>query len=182
MIGAAEKNKTLHDNQWRCRPGRQALGAVSRLTRTPLGSFDMDAASCFDRIIMALGLLLCHRKGVPSGTCIIAATVLLYAAFHIKTSHGVSYDYYSHSDEHPIHGPGQGSCIGPALWVLLSCLMFATMESMCHGAKFCNPTQKESHQRTCNGFVDDVANVFNHGLAIMLRNYTITPADIAAGM
>jgi hypothetical protein len=155
---------------------------VSRLTRTPLGSFDMDAASCFDRIIMALGLLLCRREGVPSGTCIMAATVLLYAAFHIKTSHGVSYDYYSHSEEHPIHGPGQGSRIGPALWVLISCLMFATMESLCHGAEFCNPTQTESHQRTGDGFVDDVANVFNHGLAIMLSDDTITPADIAAGM
>ena len=87
MIRAAEKNKTLHDNQWGCRPGRHALGAVmlkvmsyevSRLTRTPLGSFDMDAASCFDRIIMALGLLLCRREGVPSGTGIIAALALLH--------------------------------------------------------------------------------------------------------
>ena len=112
----------------------------------------------------------------------MAATVLLYAAFHIKTSHGVSYDYYSSSDDHPIHGPGQGSRIGPALWVLISCLMFATMESMCHRAEFCNPTQSESHQRTGDGFVDDVANVSNHGLAIMLSDETITPSDIAAGM
>jgi endonuclease/exonuclease/phosphatase family metal-dependent hydrolase len=191
MIKAAETNKTLHDSQWGCRPGRHALGAVmlkvmsyeiSRLTRSPLGSFDMDAASCFDRIIMALALLLCRREGVPSGTCIMAATVLMFAAFHIKTNHGVSYDWYSHSDDHPLHGPGQGSRIGPALWVLVSCLMFATMESLCHGAEFCNPSQTESHQRTGDGFVDDVANVFNCGLATMLSDDTITPEDISAGM
>ena len=28
MIKAAEKNGTLHDSQWGCRPGRHALGAV----------------------------------------------------------------------------------------------------------------------------------------------------------
>ena len=98
---------------------------IARITRMPLGSFNMDAASCFDRIIMALGLLLCQRQGVPSGTCLMAATVLLYASFYIKTTHGISENWYSSTPENPTHGPGQGSRIGPALWVLLSCLMFA---------------------------------------------------------
>jgi hypothetical protein len=142
----------------------------------------MDAASCFDRIVTTLALLLCRREGVPSGTCIMAALVLLYAAFHIKTNHGVSYNYYSSTDAHPTHGPGQGSRIGPALWVLVSCLMFLTTESMCHGAKFYNPSQTISHQRTGNGFVDGVANdVYNCGLETMLMT-TVAPEEIAAGM
>jgi hypothetical protein len=47
MIKATETNNTLHDNQWGCRPGRNALEVVmlkvmsyeiSRLTRTPLAA------------------------------------------------------------------------------------------------------------------------------------------------
>ena len=33
MIKAAETNKTLHDSQWGCRPGRHALDAVPVDTR-----------------------------------------------------------------------------------------------------------------------------------------------------
>jgi hypothetical protein len=190
MIKSAETNNTLHDNQWGCRPGRHAIGAVmlkvmsyeiARVTRTPLGSFDMDAASCFDRIIIALAMLLCRRQGVPSGTCIMAATVLLYAQFYIKTTHGISEDWYSSTFDFPTHGPGQGSRIGPALWVLVSCLMFAAMDEVCRGAEFCDPTGAFSHQRTGDGFVDDVANVFNFGLEAMLTE-DFSPQQIAEGM
>jgi hypothetical protein len=177
MIKEAEMSDGLHDNQWGTRPGRHALGAVSlkvmsyeiaRLSRTPLGSFDMDAASCFDRIIIAFALLLCRRQGVSAGTCLMAAAVLLHADYFIKTAHGISPGSYSSSPFHPTHGPGQGSRIGPALWVLVSCLMFKAMDALCQGAEFCDPSQAFSHQRTGDGFVDDVANVFNFGLAAMI--------------
>jgi hypothetical protein len=177
MIKSAEISDGLHDNQWGTRPGRHALGAVSlkvmsyeiaRLTRTPLGSFDMDAASCFDRIIINFAMLLCRRQGVPANTCLMAALVLLQADYFVKTAHGISPNSYSSTASHRTHGPGQGSRIGPALWVLISCLMFKAMDSLCHGAEFCDPTQAFSHQRTGDGFVDDVANIFNFGLAAMI--------------
>jgi hypothetical protein len=73
MIKEAESKDRLHDSQWGTHPGRQAIGAVTlkvmsyqilRLTRTPLGSFNMDATSCFDRIIIALAMFLCRHQGV----------------------------------------------------------------------------------------------------------------------
>jgi hypothetical protein len=190
MIREAELNQRLHDNQWGSRPGRHALGAVmlkvmsyeiARHSRTPLGSFDMDARSCYNRIIIALAMFLCRRQGTPAGTCTMAATVLLTAAFFIKTTHGISPDSYSSTPDHPTHGPGQGSRIGPALWVLVSCLMFVPMDVNCRGAEFCDPAQTTSHQRTGDGFVDDVANVFNFGLKNMLL-HTYSPSAIAQGM
>jgi hypothetical protein len=190
MIREAETNQRLHDNQWGSRPGRHAIGAVmlkvmsyeiARHSRTPLGSFDMDATACYDRIIIALAMYLCRQQGTPSGSCIMAATVLLYATYYIKTTHGLSPDFYSSTPGHPTHGPGQGSRIGPAIWVLVSCLMFAAMDVQCHGAEFCDPTGTTSHQRTGDGFVDDVANVFNFGLADMLAQ-DYSPSDIATGM
>jgi len=85
----------------------------------------------------------------------------IYGLDYIKTTHCISTKFYSSSPDNLIHGPGQGSPIGPALWVLLSCLMFAAMDIKCRGAEFCNPTQTVSHSRTGNSFVDDVANVVN---------------------
>jgi hypothetical protein len=154
---------------------------IARHSRTPLGSFDMDATACYDRIIISLAMLLCRRQGTPSGTCIMAASVLLYASFYIKTNHGISPGCYSSTPSNATHGPGQGSRIGPAIWVLVSCLMFFAMDANCRGAEFCDPTSTLSHQRTGDGFVDDVALVFNLGLAAMLKTAS-SPADIAAGM
>ena len=190
MIKEAETHDRLHDSQWGTRPGRHALGAVmmkvmsyeiARHTRTPLGSFDMDAASCFDRIVISLSMLLCRAQGVSTGICLMCATVLLQAHYFMKTAHGISPGSYTSTFWNPIHGPGQGSRIGPALWVLVSCLMFRAMDSMCQGAQFCDPTQKFSHQRVSDGFVDDVANVFNFGLAAMLSAH-YSPNMIAQGM
>jgi hypothetical protein len=93
MIKEAEIKDRLQDNQWGTCPGRPGLGAVSlkvmsyeiaRLTRTPLGSFAMDATSCFDRIVIALSMYLCRHQGVPSGPCLMTASVLLEAAYFIE--------------------------------------------------------------------------------------------------
>jgi hypothetical protein len=95
---------------------------ISHVTRLPLGSFDMDVTLSFVRIIMVVELLLCWHQGVPpSGTCIMAAMVLLTASYYIKTTHGVSSENY--------YGPRQGSHLSPTLcWVLISCLMFIAMD------------------------------------------------------
>ena len=55
------------------------------------------------------------------------------------------------------------------------------MEEACHGAEFCNPTNSFSHKRTGDGFVNDVTNVFNFGLARMLE-LEYTPQQIVEGM
>jgi hypothetical protein len=136
MIKEAETKERLHDSLWGTHPGRHALGDVALKvmsheitcsTQTSLGSFDMDATLCFDHIIIALSMLLCRKQGVPSGTCLMVASVLLYASYFMKTLHGISPGSYTSSFDNPTHGPGQGGCIGPALWVLISGLMFEAM-------------------------------------------------------
>jgi hypothetical protein len=111
----------------------------------------------------------------------MVATVLLYATYFMKTSHRISPGSYTSTFNNPTHGPGQGSRIGPALWVLISCLMFQCMESLCQGAEFCDPSQQFSHQRMGDGFINDVRNVFNFGIATMLAAH-YSEQMIATGM
>jgi hypothetical protein len=81
----------------------------------------------------------------------------------------------------PTHGPGQGSHMAPALWLVICCLLFEVMSTLCTGAKICNPQQTSSHQQTGDGFIDDVTNFFNFGLADMLL-HDVDFHDLASGL
>jgi hypothetical protein len=71
--------------------------------------------------------------------------------------------------------------MAPALWLIICCLLFEAMAKLCTGAEFCNPRRTISHQRTGDGFVDDVTIFFNFGLATMLLQDS-TFQDLAAGL
>jgi hypothetical protein len=185
MVHGAEKQDHLHEGQWCSRPGRSAHDAllhkiltyeVARMTRTPLATFDNDAKSCYDRIIV-----VCQKHGVPQSVCMMAAMSLMTPECSIKTKHGVSLDTCSSTEDNPTHGPGQGSCMAPALWLIICCLLFEAMSNLCQGAEFCNPRQTSSHRRIGDGFVDDVTNFFNFGLAAMLL-HEHGPIELAKGL
>ena len=169
----ANRFHLLHSSQFGSRPGSHALGAVflkllsyeiCRFTRTPFASFDNDAKSCYDRIVISMAMLLCQRLGMPLPPCLMVALCLSHARYYIKTKFGISEAYYYTScDEFPTHGPGQGSRMGPVLWLIISCLFFTAMFDLCKGASFANPQHTVSLRRTGDGFVDDVTNVCNFG-------------------
>ena len=66
MLHNANRFHLLHSSQFGSRPGSHALGAVflkllsyeiCRFTRTPFASFDNDAKSCYDRIVISMATL-----------------------------------------------------------------------------------------------------------------------------
>jgi hypothetical protein len=154
---------------------------ISRLTRTPLGTLDNDAKACYDRIVMNLALMICQKHGVPQSACMMAAMALLTAKYSIKTGFGISEGTYSSTDSEPTHGPGQGSRLASALWMIVSCICFEAMLKLCHGVSFCDPSNTLTHRRTSDGFVDDVTHWFNLGLVFSLIN-NVSVQDIAAGL
>ena len=113
--------------------------------------------------------------------CVMAAMSLLLAESLIKSKYGVSSGSYSSINEHPTRGPGQGSRVAPALWLIICYLLFDVMTKLCKGAEFCNPRQAASHQCTGDGFVNDVTDFFNFGPAIMLL-YNYGPVNLEKGL
>jgi hypothetical protein len=119
---------------------------------------------------MVFALMLRQKHGIPQSSCKMAATTLLTVEYSVKTKYGISSETSTSTADNPIHAPGQGSRMAPALWLTICCLLFEAMSKMCTGAEFCNPRNTKLHQRTGDGFVNDVTNFFNFGLANMLSN------------
>ena len=139
---------------------------ISRLTRrTPLRTLDNDAKACYNRIVMVLALMICQKHGVPQSACMMVATALLAARnYSIKTGFGILEGTYWSTEAKPSHGPGQGSRLASAPWMIVSCICFSAMLKLCHGVSFCNPRNKLKHRRKSDGFVGDVTHWFNLGL------------------
>jgi hypothetical protein len=108
----------LHPGQYGGRSGRDAkiLVFIEELkteicyaTRKSLINFDNDAASCYDRIIPALASLIGRKFGMHRNVIFVHATTLEETKYKLKTSMGVSDEFYTNCQAFPIYGTGQGS-------------------------------------------------------------------------
>jgi hypothetical protein len=117
LTSQAEKNDCLGDIQWGSRKGKQCIDVIllkqltyeiARMTRTDLTTFDNDAKSCYDRIVMSYALQRCQQLGMPVSACKMFGEFLDRAQYHVKTQLGVSKGHYTSTEDHPLHGPGQG--------------------------------------------------------------------------
>jgi hypothetical protein len=165
MVHGAEKQKHLHEGPWGSRPGCSAHDAlmhnilsckVARPTCTHLATFDNDAKSCYDRIITVFVFMLClsEARCLPIGLQDGGTDPPYGCEYSIKTKYGISSGTYFSIGNNLTHGPGQGSHMAPALWLIICCLLFDPMSKLCTGAEFCNPQCTTSHQRTGDGFAE----------------------------
>ena len=185
----AEKLGALGQEQWAC-PGKQCIDAVllkeltyllSQLTRTPLGTLDKDATACFDRIVATLVNLRGRQLGLSERQAKFLANFLSLASYALKTSLGIADERYTHCDEHPIFGTGQGAKDSPPAWNIESTLLMELKGERDDGVYFCDPVLDEKIQRTIDGFVDDMtgwANRFLEDLASHITDYQSLLEDL----
>jgi hypothetical protein len=164
--GANDKN-ALNEGQAGSRPGRRAIDVVlqkemkylyARLTRTQLGTIDNDAASCYDRILCNLAMLISKYYGVPDKYCSVQADNLRYSIYKTRAALGDSSLTYTHTDTTPIHGTGQGSCASPAIWLLISSFIMTILQKTANRMTIedLDPTEQNLLQ-WIEGFVDDTS-------------------------
>ena len=85
----------------------------------------------------------------------IHGSMLEQAVYRIKTQLGVSLGSYSHSDDNPIFGMGQGSCASPLIWLMNCSQYFDIYDSLCHGSTYYNVNGNIILKIGMTGFVDD---------------------------
>lgn len=125
LMWRAEDINALGEEQSGSRADRKATDVmlfkhiaygIGRMTKTAIATFDNDAKSCFDRIVMTPAALSARRLGMTKKVCKVFLKTLEQAEYSIKTDFGTTDHGYSTSPEATIHGPGQGGKGSPAVW------------------------------------------------------------------
>jgi hypothetical protein len=124
LMHHCEDNQLLNPGCYGCRPARTAHDPVvievlqmdyTFATRYPHIKFSNDATSCFDRIIPSVSSMVARSYGLHRNIAQMQGNMLLNAVYCIKTQLGISDASYSHSDEFPVFGTGQGSSSSPSI-------------------------------------------------------------------
>ena len=160
----AEALRELNAGQYGSRPHRNAFDPVlieelqfeiSRASRKMLIQTNYDATACYDRIIPNLAMMVSKKFGVPHQATLSNATTLQKADYRIRTDLGIAATGYTHSEEWPIYGTGQGSGNSPMIWCFLSSILFDCYEKKSSNAQYCRPDRTEPLSVGMIGFVDD---------------------------
>ena len=157
----------LHDSQHGSVPRRTALDPIMltqltsdlcRILKHDLARFDNDASACYDRIIVALGMLAARRCGMPHNAIRLHADALRFMKYTVKTMYGISTENYYGTPFAPLFGTGQGSGASPAVWLSLIVLLLHTFDRMIpHRMNFVPISGARDHSRSSDAFVDDTS-------------------------
>jgi exonuclease III len=164
LMHQCEDLKLLNPGCYGCRPARTAHDPIvievlqmdyTFATRHPHIKFSNDATSCFDRIIPSVSSIVARSYGLHRNIAHIQGNMLLNAVYRIKTQLGISEASYSHSDEFPVFGTGQGSSSSPSIWTLYCSKGFDIYDAHCYGATYSSPDSTKILKLGMTGFVDD---------------------------
>ena len=185
LIHLNTNQRTLHPMQFGGVPGRDAViptlceelqYKISRASKRPLVHLDYDATACYDRIVLSFGSLASRSFGQHRSIVFINAKTLEEAKYYLKTQLGVSKRHYQHCQLYPIYGSGQGAGNSPAIWCVISTILFDTYEDKAHGATFSSPDGSVKTAVHMIGFVDDTSGSVND----FLRDHPASPEHYIA--
>ena len=166
----AEDHCLLNDGLYGSRPGRSAQDPafmevlqheMYRMSMKSGINFDLDATSCYDRILANVASLSSRRMGMDKSVVLVNAKNLESANFYLKTNLGISEGSYHHCPEYPIHGTGQGSGNSPMIWCFVCSALFHAFASKARGAIFTSYDEATQVQIYMIGFVDDCTQRVN---------------------
>jgi hypothetical protein len=136
--------------------------SYSHVTRTPFACMDLNAKSCYDRIMASFGMLCSCYLSMLEDACILHGTTIANMQHHVKTALGISSSFFQSTPEWVLYGSGQGSSSSPPLWMAISIILFRTLKAqMGIGATYSclRNTLKTNH--TTEVFVDNSTNFVN---------------------
>ena len=161
----------LHEGQHGSIPRRKALDPImltqlttdlSRVLKHDFAWFDNDASSlCYDRIIVALGMLAACKCGMPINAIRTHTEALFFVKYTVKTMYGISEENYHGTVFEPLFGTGQGSGASPSVWLSLVVILLQTLDRLIPDrVNFSCPSGAVTHKRLADAFVDDTALCF----------------------
>jgi hypothetical protein len=177
-----EEHETLGDVQNGFRPGRSTLGTIitnelvteyNRRMRINSYTIMTDIAGCFDRIIPSIISILNRKNGASKQAVQMHSKTLGNARYYLKTKYGISDTFYSHTEQIPIYGNGQGAGDSPSQWNQESAVLISLFHQDTKGARIIHPVTKSQMSIAMTAFADDTTI---HGNA---TNNQTTPLELA---
>jgi hypothetical protein len=161
-----EDEKLLPTMQHGSRPSRLCISAVlnkaiskeiHRYLKKPSVYLENDATRCYDRIVNPLILLcLCQLGATPTFIASLAET--WEGAFHrIEMLYGISTEQYNNAMDCLLYGPGQGTTIGPLLWLLCFLLIYNSLSPEIPRIIMSSVKKMITVEQVGEAFVDDTS-------------------------
>jgi hypothetical protein len=167
LVRRAVELDLLQNGQHGSIPGRTTLDPImltqlstdiSRVQKINMIRFDNDASACYDRIIVALGMLAARRCRMPENAIQTHATALEWMKYKVRTLYGVSEDNYSGTVFEPLFGTGQGSGASPSVWLTLVVILLHTLDRLIPERMiFPTPNGQITYSRLTDAYVDDTS-------------------------
>ena len=119
-----------------------------------------DAKGCYDRILFVVAYLTMRHMGIPHDACVFSISCLMNMKYYVRTGYGKSTNSYGGDDTlnkwgYRLHGIGQGSGDGPALWAGISSPLFDILRDQGFGFNLMSSITGHNLKLAGFGFVDD---------------------------
>jgi hypothetical protein len=134
---------------------KQLTYGIVRQTKQTVAFIENDAIGCYDRLVNPLLFLQLLRIGASIYTITSLSKTWNSTEHFIKTKYGISALSYKNTNSTPLYGPGQGSTLGPFLWLLLFCLITDSMDANMPKMHLTSVEGETSISNHGEAFVDD---------------------------
>jgi hypothetical protein len=164
LLHRLEDTCAIPDIQHGFRPSKLCQSAVlnkvltfeiHRYRKQTLAYIENDALGCYDRIVNPLALLFLRILGLAPTFIASLATTWETTYHRIKTIYGISNHQYTNSSQYLLYGPGQGSTIGPFLWLLCFILIFSSLSPNAPKITIISADKRTKVDFIGEAFVDD---------------------------
>jgi len=142
---------------------KQLTFEIHRYQKHPLVYIENDAVGCYDRIINPLVLVFLMILGLSPSAASSLANTWEQTYHRIKTLYGILEETYRNNKGCLLYGPGQGSTIGPFLWLLCFILIFLSLGASSPQIHLQSVNRGSKISYVGEAFVDDAGLGTNEG-------------------
>jgi hypothetical protein len=98
---------------------------ICRMTRRQYGQINYDAKACYDRILPNLASIISGCFGVHGNIVCLHHNLLQNMQYHVTLARSTKEWVFSHSQNQPIYGTGQGNGNSPHIWTMISSVLLS---------------------------------------------------------
>lgn len=137
---------------------RRLVFDLVRFARASFSMCSSDLVSCYDRIVHSAAVLAMRRFGISKEEAKTMFLTIQECKHKVRTGLGDSNDTYGgiESNEEPLMGVGQGNGAGPAIWAIISCVLFMAMHAEGLNCTFASKLSKDIIKIVGFMYVDDM--------------------------